>query len=608
MLEPSPIHVTATHSITMKTPFTKTFFPGLAVAALLVIGGQAGPGALAQTPGTLGPDATMAGSPAVAPVVSAAPAAAPVNIAPNSPLAQVIRLVQAGVSEDVILAYITNSSSAFNLDSDAIIYLSDLGAPGELATAMMQHDQQLQAQAATAQTEPAASAVSPPDQPVQPPVSVNYFYTSLAPYGVWLEIPGYGRCWRPTTELYNPGWQPYCDNGRWVYTDCGWCWVSDYAWGATFHYGRWFRDTRFGWCWWPDTTWGPSWVTWRYSDDYCGWAPLPPFTTFRDGGFYYRGAAVRAGFNFGLGVNLFTFVPTRNFCDPHPRHYRVDHDQVERIYGRSTAINDFHERDHRVINVGIAPGHITRVTHTAIREYPVRDLDRTHGFRRQADRDAIRTDERGHDNSWRSPGSSPTGSTETAPDRNRRAGSDHATVNGNPQSPAGHGSYYYTTPPRPVVPNNGHAQSTGPAAGPGAQSTGHPGWLQPQVPSQSRHLETPQNPVRNPRTWRNSETTTHPGWLTPPANYSAPAPVTPPAPPHNYNPPQNNFRAEPSHPSYFQRPAAPVQPRQNDQPRQGYSAPPARNDPPAAQAAPAQSQRSGGQNQNQNGQPRWQHH
>ena len=90
---------------------------------------------------------------------------------------------------------------------------------------------------------------------------MNYFYDTLAPYGGWVNFQGYGWCWRPTIVVYNTGWQPYCDNGHWVYTDCGWYWVSGYSWGwATFHYGRWFHNQRYGWCWRPDTTWSPSWV------------------------------------------------------------------------------------------------------------------------------------------------------------------------------------------------------------------------------------------------------------------------------------------------------------------------------------------------------------
>ena len=69
------------------------------------------------------------------------PAALPPGIYPSSALAQVIKLTQAGVSEDVIMAYVTNSTSLFNLDPDKIIYLKDIGVPDELVTAMMQRDQ-----------------------------------------------------------------------------------------------------------------------------------------------------------------------------------------------------------------------------------------------------------------------------------------------------------------------------------------------------------------------------------------------------------------------------------------------------------------------------------
>lgn len=197
--------------------------------------------------------------------------ALPANIYPSSPLAQVIRLTQSGVSEDVIMAYVTNSGSTFNLDPDKIIYLKDIGVPDDLVTAMMQRDEVLKAQMT-------ASAYQPPPQPspvpdttsteplpaettdVAPPpapVTVNYFYNTLAPYGVWVNVDGYGRCWRPTVVIYNSGWQPYCDHGHWVYTDCGWYWISDYTWGwAPFHYGRWFHHARYGWCWTPDTVWG----------------------------------------------------------------------------------------------------------------------------------------------------------------------------------------------------------------------------------------------------------------------------------------------------------------------------------------------------------------
>ncbi|MFZ1072728.1 MAG: DUF6600 domain-containing protein [Verrucomicrobiia bacterium] len=322
-------------------------------------------------------------APPVAADASAVPPASvapPPNILPTSPLAQVIRLTQAGVDESVILTYVTNSTSTFNLDPDEIIYLSDLGVPNEVVTAMMQRDQVLQQQMAAANPPPPVPETipvepAPPPEPTE--VTVDYFYSSLAPYGNWVDVEGYGRCWRPTTVVYNSGWQPYCDHGHWVYSDCGWYWASDYSWGVTFHYGRWFNNPRLGWCWWPDTVWAPSWVTWRYSDDYCGWAPLPPFAVYRPGvGFVYHGSGVSIGFDFGLAVNCFTFVPTRYFCDPHPRRYRVGAGDETRIFNRATVINNFNFDSHSrtIVNSGIGVQHITDVTRTPIHPVPVREL------------------------------------------------------------------------------------------------------------------------------------------------------------------------------------------------------------------------------------------
>jgi hypothetical protein len=363
----------------MKTRYFRKSTLGIALAALWLVNDcsvqlssvQAQP----APPATTAPDASAVPPPSVAP---------PPTILPASPLAEVIKLVQAGVDQSVIMSYVSNSTSTFNLDSDKIIYLSDLGVPNEVVTAMMDRDQVLQQQMAAAST-PAPSVpettTTEPTEPPPPPelteVSVNYFYSSLAPYGAWVNVAGYGRCWRPTIVVYNSGWQPYCDRGHWVYTDCGWYWVSDYSWGVTFHYGRWFRDPHLGWCWWPDTVWAPSWVTWRYSNDYCGWAPLPPFAVYQPGvGFVYQGNGVSIGFNFGLAVNCFTFVPTRYFCDPHPRHYRVAARDETRIYNQTTVINNFNFDSHNrtIVNNGIGVQRITDVTRTPIRPVPVREL------------------------------------------------------------------------------------------------------------------------------------------------------------------------------------------------------------------------------------------
>ena len=100
------------------------------------------------------------------------------------------------------------------------------------------------------------------------------FYGRLAPYGDWIWLEGQ-YVWVP--EGVGPQWRPYTI-GRWAYTDrYGWMWVSREPFGwATYHYGRWGFSRRVGWFWVPGSRWAPAWVSWRQSDDYLAWAPLPP--------------------------------------------------------------------------------------------------------------------------------------------------------------------------------------------------------------------------------------------------------------------------------------------------------------------------------------------
>lgn len=104
--------------------------------------------------------------------------------------------------------------------------------------------------------------------------SVNQFYGPLNQYGTWVDINGHGRCWRPNDV--GADWRPYSD-GSWEWTDAGWYWNSDEPWGwACCHYGSWDNTPNMGWVWIPGTQWAPAWVSWRYSDNYIGWAPCGP--------------------------------------------------------------------------------------------------------------------------------------------------------------------------------------------------------------------------------------------------------------------------------------------------------------------------------------------
>src|SRR5438093_31988 len=202
----------------------------------------------------------------------------------------------------------------------------------------------------------------------------------LAQAGVGDDVlPAYGWCWRPTVAVVDAGWQPYCDRGRWLWTDCGWYWQSDYAWGwAPFHYGRWHRSPAYGWVWLPDTAWAPAWVTWRYSDSYCGWAPLPPGAYFDVGlGFRFHGGRVGLGFDFGLVPDCFTFIPTARFCDRSPWHHRLPPTQVVTIFDRTTIINNYTggSNNRTVVNIGPGANAIAAVSRSDIRKVTLRDMN-----------------------------------------------------------------------------------------------------------------------------------------------------------------------------------------------------------------------------------------
>ncbi len=302
----------------------------------------------------------------------------PAGIQPDSLFAQLIRMVQAGVDQEVMLAYISKSPRLFELDADDIIYLTDLGTPSEVIQAAINHDQKLIEEGVGNQSDDTPQAVVETVDEEPSEVTEDELYTTLSPYGSWVYLDGYGRCWRPTVVIHDSGWRPYCDNGRWVYTDHGWYWNSNYSWGwATFHYGRWFYDSHYGWCWWPDTVWAPSWVTWRYNNSYCGWAPLPPYTAYRSGvGIVYRNRAVSVGFDFNLNVTSFTFVSTRNFCDKNPRRHLVGRREAERIYRTTTGYHRMRgdRRGQSIVNEGIPVEHISDATKQDIRPVSLRDV------------------------------------------------------------------------------------------------------------------------------------------------------------------------------------------------------------------------------------------
>jgi len=186
-----------------------------------------------------------------------------------------------------------------------------------------------------------------PDAQAATEVSVGFqisspaeFDAPLAPYGSWVDVAGYGRCWRPTQVAAD--WEPYTE-GYWEWTDYGWYWVSEEPWAwACYHYGSWINDPNYSWCWLPGVEWAPSWVVWRESPEYIGWAPCGP-----------SGVVVAPEFFVFAGVNNFH----------HHRYHR--HDLIVNnptIINRTRVINNVRTetrsidgRSHRIaVNL---PGH-----------------------------------------------------------------------------------------------------------------------------------------------------------------------------------------------------------------------------------------------------------
>lgn len=183
-------------------------------------------------------------------------------------------------------------------------------------------------------------------------VTFTIFYTSLQPYGEWIEIDYGVYAWRP---LYvRAGWSPYLI-GRWVWTPYGWYWDSFEPFGwVVYHYGRWYYDDYYGWIWIPDYEWAPAWVEWRYSDAYIGWAPLPP----------YARVSITIGIHYSVRwyspVYYWNFVPIRYFCGYEVHKYVVGPKYKYRIYSDSRHSVRYRYEGERIINSGIERDFVER--------------------------------------------------------------------------------------------------------------------------------------------------------------------------------------------------------------------------------------------------------
>jgi len=205
-------------------------------------------------------------------------------------------------------------------------------------------------------------SAQPAQAQIQVSISIGGFYDELEPYGRWVDCR-YGDCWVPGRVSRH--WQPY-SNGEWVYTDYGWTWVSYDPWGDDpYHYGTWVYTDRYGWAWIPGTVWAPAWVTWSYSDDYVGWAPLPPSIAFGASGYYGRPVVMRS--------TQYVFVPMNRFVGTNVASVRVSPQQSATIFQQTTPVTRFGVSGGIVRNTAIPVETIQRATRMPIQTRSIRD-------------------------------------------------------------------------------------------------------------------------------------------------------------------------------------------------------------------------------------------
>jgi hypothetical protein len=197
-------------------------------------------------------------------------------------------------------------------------------------------------------------------------VSFGVFYNELSPYGQWVDYPGYGYVWIPST---GSDFAPYSSDGHWILTDYGWTWVSDYSWGwAPFHYGRWDYDDFYGWFWVPDNEWGPSWVNWRRADGYYGWAPMRP------------GISLSVSFGSGYTVpnDRWRFVRDRDFSRTDINHYYINRTNNVTIIKNSSVINRTYtdQNRHSTYVSGPARADVQKITGRTIQPVVIHDNEK----------------------------------------------------------------------------------------------------------------------------------------------------------------------------------------------------------------------------------------
>jgi hypothetical protein len=416
-------------------------------------------------------------------------------------------------------------------------------------------------------------------------VSYQSFYDDLSPYGNWINYPGYGYVWTPDA---GPDFMPYNTNGNWIYTDAGWTWASDYAWGwAPFHYGRWFYENSYGWMWVPGNEWAPAWVSWRGGGDYYGWAPLGPDVS----------VDVALG-SYNPPMNYWNFVPSRYMGNPQWHNYYVNQSRNVTIINNTTIINNYSgtNRARYAYAPGPDPNEVRRVSGANIRPVQIREAS-TPGSRISGNQYNIYRPRVDATPSSRADASARPAPARVQPLRNVRPQVQPNPNNNRPatQPPAQNPNPRPSTQPAVQNPNNNPRPSTQPAV---QNPNNNRPAIQPAVQNPSPRPST-QPAVQNPN-YNNNRPAAQPPVQNPNYNNN-PRPSRPATQPAVQNP-NPALTGRPSDSRFNQRPAnnQPAQQRNIPQPSPANRAQmqprpaagaPVNRPQPVRQAAP-QTQRS----------------
>lgn len=157
-----------------------------------------------------------------------APKPAPKTVWMSHEAAEVLKLVRANVTEDVVMAFIENSRTGFNLSADEIVQLHNDGVSDKMIQAMLARKKAAPPVVAVAQEAPQPQAQPTPQQQivVQQPAQPTVTYVPSEP--VYVTAP-------TTTYVYREPYYSYYDS-------------YPYYWGfyprVSFNFG--FRSGYYG--------------------------------------------------------------------------------------------------------------------------------------------------------------------------------------------------------------------------------------------------------------------------------------------------------------------------------------------------------------------------